>query len=130
MPGPIVLELGAIVELFEIMFQLWMLLRMDSSEEGGAFDIHCMKWKEFRDIVLDPLTHPEGWSKLILMDCIIGGIDYSVEHRCVLTWFIVPVTVCKHTFLSSGDRNPYGLDERMFTTYEAHIDQLTCMTQF
>ncbi|KAI9567211.1 hypothetical protein HD554DRAFT_1008650 [Boletus coccyginus] len=89
---------------------LWMLLRMDSSEEGGAFDIHCMKWEEFRDIVLDPPTHPEGWSKLTLMDCIIGGIDYSVEHR--------------------SDRNPYGLDERMFTTYEAHIDQLTSMTQF
>lgn len=59
------------------------MLRFNDFEGGRAFDISFMTWEEFRDIVLDPLGHVEGWTALAKMDCIIGGFDYAADRRYV-----------------------------------------------
>ncbi|KAF8126193.1 hypothetical protein EV363DRAFT_1453206 [Boletus edulis] len=62
---------------------LWMLLQMDLFENGEVFDVQFMPWQDFRAIVLNPTDHTEGWNRLAMVDCIIGGIDYSVDHSYV-----------------------------------------------
>jgi len=61
--------------------QLWLLLRMEHYDKGQAFKVTYMTWETFRDIILDPRTKSEGWNGLVSLDCIIGGIDYSIDYR-------------------------------------------------
>ncbi|KAG9311147.1 hypothetical protein JVU11DRAFT_8210 [Chiua virens] len=93
-----------------IMEWLWIMLIMNDFDGGDAFDVTFMSWEEFRDIILDPPSHIEGWTNLTQCDCIIGGLDYTIGH--------------------SEPNSPYGLDKRSFSMYEAHVTQLGSHTQF
>ena len=53
---------------------------MDMYESGMAFDIRFETWERFQAIVLDPGKYAEEWNRLVTTDCILGGIDYSVDH--------------------------------------------------
>ena len=63
--------------------QLWLLLMMGDFDGGSAFNVGFMLWEDFRDTVIDPPNHLEGWTTLTQMDCIIGGLDYATGHRYV-----------------------------------------------
>ncbi|KAI6025432.1 hypothetical protein EDC04DRAFT_2606310 [Pisolithus marmoratus] len=90
---------------------LWLILQMDNYDKGTAFNIKYMTWENFKDVVLDPNTRAFDWNDLVKKDCIIGGIDYSIDHR----W----------------DGNPYGFaTEDQFKKYESHLEPLTETVQF
>lgn len=56
---------------------------MDLYENGEAFDVRFETWDNFKAIVLDPASHIDGWNRLATMDCILGGVDYAVDHMYV-----------------------------------------------
>lgn len=64
-------------------FQLWVILQLDDYEKGTAFNVSYMEWNDFKETVLHPNDHCEKWNMLVGMDCVIGGIDYSIDHRRV-----------------------------------------------
>lgn len=53
---------------------------MDLYENGKAFDVWFYTWNNFKEIVLDPANNPDGWNQLATMDCILGGINYAIDH--------------------------------------------------
>lgn len=63
------------------VMQLWLFITVDEFEGGTAFNVHFMRWEDFKDTIIDPQSHVETWTKLASMDCIVGGIDYSIDHR-------------------------------------------------
>ncbi|KAG6369552.1 hypothetical protein JVT61DRAFT_14253 [Boletus reticuloceps] len=89
---------------------LWILLQMDLFENSEAFDVRFMQWQDFRAIILDPTNDIEGWNMLAKVDCIIGGIDYSVDH--------------------SGEGNSYHLNMDELARYESCVAQLASQTLF
>lgn len=49
-----------------------------------AFDVKYMAWTEFRDVLCSrdaPVKNADAWKTILSMDCILGGIDYTIEHR-------------------------------------------------
>ncbi|KAI6020597.1 hypothetical protein EDC04DRAFT_2607394 [Pisolithus marmoratus] len=90
---------------------LWLILQMDDYDKGTAFNIKYMTWENFKDVILNPNTRALDWNDLVKKDCIIGGVNYSIDHR----W----------------DRNPYGFaTEDQFEKYESHLEPLTETVQF
>lgn len=63
---------------------MWTMLCMSEHEEQGikSFDIHYMNWTDFKTMTCSPWKHLEGWTLLTSMDCIVGGIDYTIGDRC------------------------------------------------
>lgn len=53
------------------------MLIMNDFEDGSAFNVSFMLWEDFRDIIIDPPSHMEGWTSLTQFDCIVGGLDYA-----------------------------------------------------
>ncbi|KAI6017507.1 hypothetical protein EDC04DRAFT_2902507 [Pisolithus marmoratus] len=90
---------------------LWLILQMDDYDKGTAFNIEYMTWENFKDIILDPNMRALDWHDLVEnKDCIIGGVDYSIDHR----W----------------DGNPYGFDGNQFEKYKSHLELLSETVQF
>lgn len=54
---------------------------MDVFENGEAFNVRFMTWNDFKETVLNPPAHGERWNILMNVDCIIGGMDYAVDHK-------------------------------------------------
>ena len=61
--------------------QLWLALRMGNYSKGMAFKFTYMTWETFRDTILELDPECKGWNGLSSVDCIIGGIDYSINYR-------------------------------------------------
>lgn len=57
------------------------MLRVDQWDNGTAFRITYMSWDQFRDVVLNPGQFASDWNDILKKDCIIGGLDYSIDHR-------------------------------------------------
>ena len=55
------------------------MLRFAEYKRGSAFDVHYMAWDSFKAAILDPDSHSDEWSRLSQLDCIIGGVDYSID---------------------------------------------------
>ncbi|KAI6140221.1 hypothetical protein BKA82DRAFT_4363740 [Pisolithus tinctorius] len=89
---------------------LWLAMNMEEYNDGNAFKLKYMKWADFKAVVLDPISQQSKWNELVRMDCIIGGIDYTIDFRC--------------------KGNPYGLDEMELRTYENHFALLSRQVQF
>ncbi|KAI6154549.1 hypothetical protein BKA82DRAFT_4010384 [Pisolithus tinctorius] len=89
---------------------LWLAMNMEEYNDGNAFKLKYMKWADFKAVVLDPISQQSKWNELVWMDCIIGGIDYTIDFRC--------------------KGNPYGLDEMELRTYENHFALLSRQVQF
>ncbi|KAI5989778.1 hypothetical protein F5J12DRAFT_897822 [Pisolithus orientalis] len=60
---------------------LWLAMNMEEYNDGNAFELKYMKWADFKAIVLDPISQQSKWNELVRMDCIIGGIDYTIDFR-------------------------------------------------
>lgn len=54
---------------------------MANFEMGNAFHISYMMWEDFKETVLNPNKRFLDWNKMVGMDCLIGGIDYTIDHR-------------------------------------------------
>jgi len=63
------------------ILQLWMALQMGDYDNLSTFEVHYITWEMFRDVVLHPENARFEWNNFADMDCIIGGIDYTIDHR-------------------------------------------------
>lgn len=53
-----------------------------------SFNVSYMNWMDFKTIVCAPSQHSEGWNTLASMDCIVGGMDYTIGARCAWDMFL------------------------------------------
>lgn len=56
---------------------------MEDYDNSSVFKVHYTTWERFRDVVIHPEDETSDWNRFAKMDCIIGGIDYSIDHRYV-----------------------------------------------
>ncbi|KAI5985435.1 hypothetical protein F5J12DRAFT_787395 [Pisolithus orientalis] len=98
--------------------QLWLAMNMEEYNDGNAFKLKYMKWADFKAVVLDLISQQSKWNELVWMDCIIRGIDYTIDF-----WH-----GSNMAFRCKG--NPYGLDKMELHTYKNHFTLLSCQVQF
>ena len=55
------------------------MLRFAEYKRGSAFDVRYMAWDSSKAAVLDRHSHRDEWSRLSQLDCIIRGVDYSID---------------------------------------------------
>ncbi|KAF8556441.1 hypothetical protein OG21DRAFT_1506544 [Imleria badia] len=89
---------------------LWVILQMDDFEGGSVFNLSYMTWEDFRQTVLHPQERSAEWNMIGSKHCVIGGIDYSIDHR--------------------SPQNKYRLSAEEFRIYQAHIYLLANQVQF
>lgn len=61
--------------------QLWIVQRLGISRDDGdpLFSVSYMQWDEFKRKVLR--CNPDDLGELSGFDCILGGIDYTIDYR-------------------------------------------------
>lgn len=97
-----------------------------------SFDMSYMNWIDFKMIACSPSNHSEGWNLLASMDCIIGGLDYTIGTRCVLVSTVsctVEIALLRLSY-SMLDRSDYDLDPNELRRFEARMRLLSSEVSF
>ncbi|KIK72002.1 hypothetical protein PAXRUDRAFT_22522 [Paxillus rubicundulus Ve08.2h10] len=67
---------------------LWGMLCLSGHRLDGVktFEVSYMLWDDFKAVLIDPRDpgSRERWDSIRSQDCIIGGIDYTINTTCVI----------------------------------------------
>lgn len=54
-------------------------MRLAKLKDGTLYEVAYMSWDNFKDIIVKANT--ERISHILSYDCIVGGIDYTIDYR-------------------------------------------------
>lgn len=66
-----------------LSLKLWLMMQLSVLQNDGSrcFDVSYMSWSTLKDGILS--WDQNVINRLLSVDCIIGGIDYTIDYRCV-----------------------------------------------
>ena len=69
-------------------------------ENKKAFEVSYMPWDDFKAVLVSPRSSPENqrkWNLIHSQDCIIGGVDYTIDTSYVQNQLLVVQFQTYHT---------------------------------